>query len=449
MTVGTGVITGWSIGHSNADIDTIEAACSRSVPDIVESLLDQPAVTEAIRLQTCNRVETYVVTESPESGREALESVRPDVSDSAIRDLDHERSLRHLMRVACGLESLVLGEDQILGQLREAYLTARSIDAVGPVLETGLTKAIHVGERARTETAINEGVVSLGSAAAQLAARETTLTDATAMVVGAGEIGTIATSALAPDVNQLVIANRTPKHAEHVADTLENARAIGLDSLSTAIADCDIVVSATASERSIIDRSVVDASEETTLFIDIAQPRDIDPSVGSLVGIELYDLDALESITSETTETRRVAAQQIEEMIETAMERLLTQYKRKQADEVIAAMYEGAERIKQQELQTALSRLDADDELTSKQRETVESLADALVGQLLAAPTKSLRDAAERDDWSTINTALQLFDPNFEDQPPHPDQPHQHPSPGTELMAANAGSTGSEPSDDD
>lgn len=449
MTVGTGVITGWSIGHSTADIDTIEAACSRSVSDIVESLLDQPAVTEAIRLQTCNRVETYVVTESPESGREALASVRPDVSDSAICDLDHEGSLRHLMRVACGLESLVLGEDQILGQLREAYLTARSIDAVGPVLETGLTKAIHVGERARTETAINEGVVSLGSAAAKLADRETTLADATAMVVGAGEMGTIAASALAPDVNQLVIANRTSKHAEHVADTLVDARAIGLDSLAGVIADCDIVVSATASERSIIDRSMVDASEETTLLIDIAQPRDIDPSVGSLVGIDLYDLDALESITSETTETRRVAAQQIEEMIDTAMERLLTQYKRKQADEVIAAMYEGAERIKQQELQTALSRLDADDELTSKQRETVESLADALVGQLLAAPTKSLRDAAERDDWSTINTALQLFDPNFEDQSPQPDQPHQHPAPGTELMAANAGSTGTEPSDDD
>lgn len=448
MTVGTGVITGWSIGHSTADIGTIETACSRSSAEIIETVVDQPAVTEAVCLQTCNRVETYVVTESPASGQKALASVRPDVPDSTIRDLDHEEALRHLMRVACGLESLVLGEDQILGQLREAYLTARSMDSIGPVLETGLTKAIHVGERARTETAINEGVVSLGSAAVQLADRETTLTDATAMVVGAGEMGTIAASALAPDVNRLLIANRTTNHAEHVADTLEAARAIGLDSLSEAIAGCDIVVSATASECSIIDRSMVQASDGTTLLIDIAQPRDIDPAVGSLPGVELYDLDTLESITAETTETRRFAAQQIEEMIDEAMERLLTQYKRKQADEVIAAMYEGAERIKQQELQTALSRLDADEELTAEQRETVESLADALVGQLLAAPTKSLRDAAERDDWSTINTALQLFDPSFDDQPSQPDQPPQHPSPGAELMGTNT-PAGTESSDDD
>ncbi len=449
MTAGTGVITGWSISHSNADIDTIETACSRSDSEIIELVLDQSAVTEAVCIQTCNRVETYVVTDSSATGREALETVRPDVSDAAISELDHEGSLRHLMRVACGLESLVLGEDQILGQLRDAYLTARSMDAVGPVLETGLTKAIHVGERARSETTINEGVVSLGSAAVELANRETELASATAMVVGVGEMGTIAASALAPDVNQLIVANRTTEHAEHLVDALDGARAIGLDSLSDTIADCDIVVSATGSDTPIIDRSMVNASDDPTLLIDIAQPRDIAPTVGSFPGVELYDLDALESITAETTEARRGAARQVEEMIDEAIDRLLTQYKRKQADEVIAAMYEGAERIKQRELQTALSQLDAADELTAEQRETVESLADALVGQLLAAPTKSLRDAAERDDWSTINTALQLFDPGFEERPSRSDRSPQYSSPNTKPTAANAGITGSDASDDD
>lgn len=447
MTVGTGVITGWSIAHSNADIDTIEAACSASPSELLESLLDRPAVTEAVCLQTCNRAETYVVTGSPDAGREALRSVRPDVPDAAVRELDHEAALRHLMRVACGLESLVLGEDQILGQLREAYLTARSMDAIGSVLETGLTKAIHVGERARTETEINEGVVSLGSAAVRLADRETALTDATAVVVGVGEMGTLAASALAPEVNRLVVANRTRKRAEHVVDTLDGARAIGLDSLPAAIADSDVVVSATASDAPVIDHTTIEAVDGTTLLIDIAQPRDVAPPVASLPGIDLYDLDALESITGETTERRRSAAQHVERMIEEAMDRLLTQYKRNRADEVIAAMYEGAERMKRQELQTALSQLDAEDELTPQQRETVESLADALVGQLLAAPTKSLRDAAERDDWSTINTALQLFDPGFEDRS-QPDQ-HHRPAPASELAAVNTGITGADGSDDD
>lgn len=425
MTVGTGVITGYSISHSHANVDTIETACSTPEADVIESLLDRPGVTEAVCLQTCNRAEAYVVTDSPEVGRAALRSVVADVPDDTVCELGHETALWHLMSVACGLESLVLGEDQILGQLREAYLRARSMGALGPVLEAALTKSLHVGERARTETAINEGVVSLGSAAARLADREVALCDATVLVVGAGEMGKIAANAVATDAARLVIANRTVEHATHIAQTIEavDTEAIGLASLPRAISEAAVVVSATASDAPIIDRALLDGSDiGPTLFIDIAQPRDVAPAVTTRPETTLYDLDTLESITSETTETRQAAAKQVEEMIETAMERLLTQYKRKQADAVIAAMYEGAQRMKQQELSTAFSQLETDDELTPQQRETVESLADALVSQLLAAPTKSLRDAAERDDWSTINTALQLFDPRFEAQR---DQPHQ------------------------
>lgn len=414
MTVRTGVITGFSVAHGHADLDAIELACATQDTSVVESLLEQSSVTEAVCLQTCNRSESYVVTESPDAGREALQSVVSEVPSDAVRELGHEESLRHLMRVSCGLESIVLGEDQILGQLREAYLTARSIDAIGPMLEEALTKALHVGEQARTETAINEGIVSLGSAAVRLAAQNIELENASALVVGAGEMGTIAAGSLATEVDRVVIANRTIPHAEHVAGTLDiDAGAIGLDGLPEALAESDVVVSATGSDGPVIDRSML-ARAGSTLLIDIAQPRDIAPDVDERSGVTLCDLAALKSITDETTANRRAAAEAVEAMIDEEIERLLTQYKRKRADEVIAAMYEGAETVKQRELSTALSKLESAGDLTDEQRDAVESLADALVGQLLAAPTKSLRDAAECDDWSTINTALQLFNPRFD-----------------------------------
>jgi glutamyl-tRNA reductase len=418
MTVGTDIITSVSIAHDHADLDTIESVCTIRESVVIETLLTHTSVTEAFTLQTCNRFEAYVVTESSDTGHDALQSIVNSVSSDAVRGFGHEASLRRLMRVSCGLESLVLGEDQILGQVREAYLTARAEGGIGPVLEEALTKAIHVGERARTETAIDEGVVSLGSAAAQLAARKRSLDDASALVIGAGEMGTLAARSLAEMVEQLTIANRTIPHAEHVAETFEaeeetRTESIGLDALPDALAESDIVVSATGSDVPIIDRAML-AGAGKTLLIDIAQPRDIASGVDELSGVVVHDLASLESITDETTAQRQAAAEEVETMIDQEIDRLLSQYKRKRADEVIAAMYEGAEDMKQRELSTALSQLEASGDFTDEQREVVESLADALVGQLLSAPTKSLRDAAERDDWSTINTALQLFDPQFE-----------------------------------
>jgi hypothetical protein len=186
VTVSTGVISGASVDIDHATVDELEAATVESQRAGVERLLSVPAVEEAYVLQTCNRAEAYVVADGAETGRAALEAYLAGTGGSTVREFGHEASLRHLMRVACGLESLVVGEDQILGQVRAAYETARGAGAVGPVFEDALLKALHVGERARTETAINEGVVSLGSAAVEMAAAERDLEGATAVVVGAG-----------------------------------------------------------------------------------------------------------------------------------------------------------------------------------------------------------------------------------------------------------------------
>ena len=417
----TGVINGVTVSHQRATVDEIESAAAADEETAVRDLLAREGVDEAFALQTCNRAEAYVVTESAADGRAALADFAPDVRDGAVREMDHETSLRHLMCVAAGLESLVLGEDQIIGQLRRAFETARGVGGIGAVLDPALTKALHVGERARTETEINEGVVSLGSAAVELADQERDLTDATALVVGAGEMGRIAAQAFDDTgVSTLVVANRTVPHATHLADEVETtARGVPLDVIPAAAERADVLVTATNSPEPIVDRTAL-ADAGRTLVIDLAQPRDVDPRVADFDGVDTYDIDSLEAITDRTRAQRRDAADAVEGMIDEELDRLLDSFKRRQADTAISAMYESAEMVKERELRTAISRLESQGELTDEQRETVASLADALVGQLLAAPTKSLRDAAAEDDWTTIQTALGLFDPEFGGDEPAP-----------------------------
>lgn len=418
MTTGTGIIVAGSLSHRNASVEEIEAVCSETQREAVERLGEQPGVSEAFVLQTCNRAEAYVVARDATTGSDALSTYFTDASPDVVEELGHEESLKHLMRVACGLESLVLGEDQIIGQVREAYEDARAAGGIGPTLDDAVLKALHVGERARTETEINEGVVSLGSAAVELAAAERNLERATVLVVGAGEMSTLAARSLDGRVERIVVANRTLPHAEHIVSELETSgAAVGLAALPVATEEADVVITATGSDDYVLDVDTFEHAGET-LVLDIAQPRDVDPAAGDLDALEVRDLDALERVTATTRARRREAAETVAAMIDDEFDHLISQYKRKRADQVIAAMYEGAERMKARELQTAVSRLEAETgEVGDDERAIIESLADALVGQLLAAPTRSLRDAAENDDWSTINTALQLFDPGFKPEP--------------------------------
>ncbi len=441
MTTGTELIAGVSVSHSEATVEQIERAAADSQGAAIGRLLDHPEVSEAFVVQTCNRAEAYVVTESPEAGDEALSTYLGDVDPDVVRKLDHEESLRHLMAVACGLDSLVLGEDQIIGQVRDAYEEARGVGAIGPVLDDAILKALHVGERARSETAINEGALSIGSAAVRFIGSKRELEDSAALVIGAGEMATLTAKALDEEVDQLVIANRTRSHAERIASRLEtDASAVGMGAISVAADEADVVVSATGSPGYVVDVTEFAAAGETHV-IDIAQPRDIPPAADELEGVSVYDLDAIETLTDETRAQREAAARTVESMIDEEFEHLIEQYKRKRADQVIAAMYEGAERIKGHELRTAISKLENEGGTTEAEREIVESMADAIVGQILSAPTQSLRDAAENDDWSTIRTALELFGPAFElddiEPPVSPNQPETIPEEMRERMPAH------------
>ncbi|WP_280587833.1 glutamyl-tRNA reductase [Halorubrum sp. Boch-26] len=417
----TGAIAGVSVAHARATVDEIESAGGDGVRATVSDLLARDGVEEAFALQTCNRSEAFVVTDRTVDGADALASFAPDIRGGAVRRLDHEESLEHLMRVASGLESLVLGEDQIIGQLREAYEESKSAGGIGPVLKDAVTKALHVGERARNETSINEGVVSLGSAAVRLAATEIDLTDGSAVVIGAGEMGTLAARTLDDTaVSEIVVANRTVPNAEFVAGEIDTpAEAVSLADLPAVVPDADLVITATGSPDPVIDPNHI-ADAGRLVCIDIAQPRDVDPAVADRDGLTLYDIDALEDVTEQTRESREAEARDVEAIIDEELDRILQAYKRKRADDAISAMYAGADRVKGREVDRAISKLESQGDLTEEQRETVADMADALVGQLLAAPTSSLRDAAGEDDWETIRTALRLFDPEFDAPPESP-----------------------------
>ncbi len=413
MTTDGGIITGVSISHRKATLDQLEAAAGESQQKLAADLCTVPAVRESFVLQTCNRVEAYVVTDDQSVGSEVLEAVGADSPDDIVVELGHEESLEHLLRVGAGLESLVLGEDQILGQIRDAYEDATQAGTLGPLLDEAVTKAIRVGERARTETAINEGVVSLASAAVRLVSEKRGLADATAVVIGAGEMGKLAANRLAPNVDTLVIANRTVSRAEQIAKEIDETpvETESIADLRETFERGDVVITATGSQEWLIDPEPLRWVGET-FVVDIARPRDIPPAAHEFPQLTVYDLDRLEAVTEKTRQRRRNAATQVEDIVEEEFDRLLTQYKRKRADQVISAMYESAERIKARELEETFEKLDLDEESEA----VVESMADTLVSQLLAPPTNSLRDAAQADDWTTIHTALRLFNPNLDDE---------------------------------
>jgi glutamyl-tRNA reductase len=218
---------------------------------------------------------------------------------------------------------------------------------------------------------------------------------------------TVATS-LPEDVAEVRVLNRSPERAEELGREVHPpATADDLSSIPVHLPDADVVFSATGSREPVIDAGTVREAGEV-LLLDLGQPRDVAEAASKVPGATVQDLDGLRTVTETTHEERSQAAREVEAIVEEEFDLLLDQYKRARADAVISGMYRGAERIKEAEVRRALDRVD---DLDAEDREVIESLADSLVSQILAVPTKSLRDAAGEDDWETITTAIELFDP--------------------------------------
>jgi glutamyl-tRNA reductase len=383
-----------------------------------ERLVDRDGVQEAFVLATCHRVEGYVVAVEREIAERVHSSLAGHWPEAAVDTYRGESALRHLFRVSAGLESPVCGEDQILGQCRRARKRCREAELTGSVLNAALERAIRAGKRARSETAINDGVVSLGSAARQLVQQRHDITEPTGVVVGAGEMGQLAAAAFDDMLVDITVVNRTLARADDLATTLDSpATSCPLSGLADAVDGADVVLCATGSETHVLDGTVL-RSQDERVVVDMAQPPDVAPTVAERPATTVYDLQRLEAYRRRTRQQRKQAVGAVEDIIDTELDGFYREFKRQRAERVIATMYQQADEVKRAEVEQALNRLDLDEESEA----VVESLAESLVSQLLAPPTATLRDAAEDGDHGTLRTALALFSDEHSNESGRPDE---------------------------
>ncbi|MBU4373894.1 MAG: glutamyl-tRNA reductase [Euryarchaeota archaeon] len=406
-------ISSMLITHTRATIEEMEGAWHGGIDKLLLRLKSHELVEECAVLKTCNRVEVYVV--SPKGSKVLLEFAKHmKVSSRIIDFLDHEESLRHLLRLTSGLESMIVGEDQILGQVKELFLMAKKAGAVGKTLDTAFSKAIQVGKRIRSETGINKGSVSIGSAAVELAEKNLGgLQGKTVMVIGAGEMGTLVAKALSnKNIKVIYVANRTFDRAEALACELKG-RAVRYESLPKYILISDVVISATKAPHYILTHEIVSRimgkREKELMLIDIGNPRNIESSVGEISGISLHNIDSLRSISEANLERRKEEAKKAELILEEELAMLKRQYKRQQADNIISALYSKVEQIREKEREEAVNKLKARHTIGDIEREVLDDMTHSFANQILAEPTKMLRNAAEHDDERFLETVAELF----------------------------------------
>jgi glutamyl-tRNA reductase len=412
-----GLLHRLSISYKNASIDLIERARQQDPDLAVRKLLSRDGVSEAMLLQTCNRVELFVVSETPEalSGFACEEGMPLEAMELTSDD----ECMAGLMRLACGLESMIVGEDQILGQLKTAYLHAEKLGAVGPVLSTVILKAINTGKRARLDTKINRGSVSIGSAAIDLAESiQGDLRGKTILVVGAGEMGTLVANCIAEKgLRAIYVANRTFEQAEKLASSLRGT-AIRLERIGDYISSADVIICATGAPHIIITRNMIEQNKNGNklLIIDIANPRNVEGSCDEIPGVSLHNIDSLRQISEANMALRRQEAVKVAGIIVEELSLLKRDLKRRQADRVIGGLYQKTDHIRLAELDYAITRLNSAGGLSEKQVGILQDFSSALTSKILARPTVKLRLAAERCDEDCLRAAEELFDLQVEEE---------------------------------
>ena len=388
------------VDHKTADISKMERS-SEKLELVFNDIVEKYPVKEYLKIKTCNRAEIYLVL-----GECSIENLQ---CDDFVIDSDDE-AMKHLLRLSSGLESMIIGEDQILGQIKEAQKRSIKEGCSGMVLQTIFTKAIHVGQVVRKKTKINEGSLSIGSAAVELAESvHGDLKCKKVLIIGAGKMGTLVAKALVEKrLKAIVVANRTHDRAVELARELGGS-AIHFDKLDEAMMDADVVISATGAPHPILTyekvKDVVPSKNISKLvMVDIANPRDIEEDVSKL-GIKLFNIDDLRGIAKRSRKMRETEASDAEKIVSEEMLLLKRSLKHLDVEPIISNIRITAENIRLNETQKAFKKLG---EMNGNEK-IVDDLTKVVVERIFFNVIKNLREAAANDEKNVIEAAETIF----------------------------------------
>ena len=411
------------LNHRTAPVSVLErvSISEEMLPKALHHLGTYEHVLEGAILSTCNRTEIYAVAPKFHAGVQDLRTFLEEFCHVAPEDLsDHlytfheDGAVRHLFRVASGVDSMVLGESEILGQVRRAYQVALDEGLITRILGPAFRHALRVGKRARTETAIGRNPTSISTAAVDLARKafkDSDLKGRSIAVVGAGKMGSLAAKALARSgASTITVVNRSEEKAQILADELE-IESRPWEELPSAISDADIVISSTTSPATVIDRPLIEkaiAPRTTPLFIvDIAVPRDVDRSVAELPNVVLRDIDDLRGVVEATVGSRLGEVSKVEEIISAELDRFVEWERSTEVGPTVTALLGLAQQLKQEELGRLGARAK---QLTPEQLKQVEQAMDRLISKLLHVPIQRAKELASSKQGYLYITALrELF----------------------------------------
>jgi glutamyl-tRNA reductase len=415
------------LSHHTAPVEVRErhAFAPAKMVEALVALRDYEAVREALMLQTCGRLELYAELEDYEGGVGQLKAFLGNFRHGDVDDMDSymytllgTQAVEHLFRVSTGLDSMLIGEAEILGQVKDAYVQAQRARSVGKTLNTLLRAALEAGKSARTHTAIAEDTTSVAGAAVECAKQHVDgLSGKSVLVIGAGRMGAVAARRFkAEGARDIVVLNRSHKRAQEVADELgEMARAAEMPGLVDALASADVVVTSTGASHFILTpgnvaEAMLARPARPLYIVDIAVPRDVDPEVARIPGVGLTDIDALKGVVDTTLEKRREAIPLVEEIIAEHVERFGRWYHSRIAVPVIASLTQKAEAIREAELERLFARCP---ELSERERMLVTGMSLTIVSKLLHSAIVRIRDkaVANRAEALTHATILEeLFE---------------------------------------
>lgn len=407
------------VNHRTAPLEVREKLSfpEHSMDHWLNKLLSYPGIDGCAILSTCNRTEIYIAPVELDTGMSSVwcflaEKSGLDISEIKNYTFCHTLydSIRHLFRVVAGLDSMILGETQILGQVKRTYELALESGTTNVVLNTLFQQALTTGKRVRTETGIDQNPVSIPYAAVELARQNLgCLNGKSVLVIGAGEMSELTVvNLVANGVSSVIVSNRSYDRAAQLAEKF-NGKAVRFDQLFQHMAQADIIISSTAAQHYVIKAANMQTVMEqrngkTILMIDIAVPRDIDPQVSRIDGVTLYDVDDLQNVVDSNLAERRQAAVAAEGIIEEELDAFMRWLSTRFVVPTITALRKRAEEIKQRELCRAFNRLG---DLNEREKKVISSLATSIVNQLLHSPVVKLKQYAMTPEGHLYTEILQ------------------------------------------